>query len=256
MAAVLASTFAHVFVSDAGANNLGAAAASLKPTSHFSFRHAPAEAADTWIPPSSIDLTSVGMAFHYMDADAALRSVAKTLKPGGTLAAVTYGFRLLFPGRPRAQQLWYDVVSTETARLFRGGKVFAAAVTGTAKAMTGLDFVPVPAELYEGVRRVYVNVREGEPRPFCFLDPDPALWTPATSGVADGEERVYVEDAAWGRQADGAWLRGFLASSQLGFGEATWATEGWKELEEIVSNSPEGQVEIRWPAAVLLATRR
>ena len=256
VAAVLASTFPHVFVSDAGANNLNAAAASLSPTSRFSFRHAPAEAADTWLPPSTVDFASIGMAFHYMDADAALRSVAKTLKPGGTLAAVTYGFRLLFPGRPRAQQLWYDVVSAETTRLIREGKVFPAAVKGAARAMTGLDFVPVPGELYRAVRRVYINITPEEERPFCFLEPDGDVWKPATSAVAGGEEKDYVEDAGWGRQADGTWLRGFLASSQLGFDERTWDTQGWKELEEIVAAGPEGKVEIRWPVAVLLASRR
>src|SRR4051812_11230743 len=92
-AAILATRFAHVFVSDAGASNLSAATAALHPPSHFTFQHAPAEQCAAWLAPASLDFASVAMAFHYMDAAAVMGAVAQTLKPGGTFAAVTYSFK-------------------------------------------------------------------------------------------------------------------------------------------------------------------
>lgn len=197
------------------------------------------------------------MAFHYMDPDATVRSVAATLRPGGTLAAVTYGFRLLFPASPRVEELWYRTASNETTRLIREGKLFPAAIKGMARAMSGLDFVPLPGDLYEDVRRVYVNVRHDEERPFAFVDPDPEVWGPAASRIAATDTRVYVpEDDGWSREADASWLRGLLASSQLGFDDTTWNTDEWKELESIITAAPGGKITVRWPVALLLATRK
>jgi hypothetical protein len=255
-AAVLASHFAHVFVSDAGENNLKAAAASLAPADKFSFRHAPAEACADWLPAAGVDLASVAMAFHYMDAEKTVRAVAATLRPGGTLAAVTYGFRLLFPRHPRAQQLWYEMASGSTTQLIKEGKVFPAAVRGLAKGMSGLDWVGVPEEDWEGVKRVYVNVTPDEERPLCFVEPDEDIWTPPESMVKADEEKVFVQDETWGRLADKEWLKGFLVSCQLGYDDRTWGGEQWKEIESIVDGAEGGKVEVRWPVAMLLATRK
>ncbi len=253
---MLGNYFAKVLVSDAGAANLATAQASLAPPEHFVFHQGPAEQTATWVAPLSVDFSSVCMAFHYMNSDVTVRAVAETLKPGGTFAAVTYGFRLLFPGHPRAEELWYRATSKESLRLMREEKLFPAAIRGLARAMTGLDFVGFPSDLFEeGVRRVYVNVDKDEKRPLYFVDSDTTLWEEATTNIAPTDVLEFIRDATWGRKADSAWLRGFLASCQMGFDETTWALDEWKELETIVGSEPDGKISVEWPVSITLATK-
>ncbi|CAK7204813.1 hypothetical protein SEUCBS139899_007575 [Sporothrix eucalyptigena] len=254
-ATIVGQKFDEVFVSDAGAANLATAEATLTPRDKFTFHHGPAEQTASWLPPASVDFTSICMAFHYMDSAATVRAVAMTLKPGATFAAATYGFRLLFPGQPRAEALWYQATSCESLRLMREGKLFPAAVKGLARAMTGLDFVAFPSDLFENVRRVYVNVKEGEDKALYFVDKDP-LWDEAETFVAPTDTREYIQDPTWGRRADAAWLRGFLASSQMGFDETTWSLPEWQELEAIVGSGPDGTIAVEWPVSITLATRK
>lgn len=251
-------------VSDAGQTNIISAKQNLAspfPTdSKFTFIHSPAEAVHAFLSPASVDFVSVGMAFHYFDSPRAVRSLAATLKPGGTLAAVTYGFNLRFPGRPRLSRLWYAAASRETLRLIREGSLFPAAVRGLASAMAGLDAVPLPVELFEpGARRVLVNAAAADEdgqdprRPLGFVDEDPC-WEAAPSRVGACDARRRVRDRGWRREADVSWLRGFLQSSQMGFGERTWACAEWRALEEEVQRAG-GSVLVEWPVAVIMATR-
>lgn len=259
-----------MIVSDAGQANITSARANL--TSLFPeetasphklmFIHSPAETVHTHLPPASVDFTCVAMAFHYFDAPTAIRSMAATLRPGGTLAVVTYGFRLLFPGHPVLERLWYAAASKESLRLLREGSLFPAAVRGLAAAMAGLDFVPLPTELFEpGAIRMLVNVKEEEEeeedndrRPLYFVDEDSSCWEPAPDRVGPMDVRRYVRDKNWRREVDVEWLRGFLASCKMGFGQETWETAEWRQLEATVRNLG-GRVIVEWPVAMILATR-
>ncbi|KAK7739057.1 hypothetical protein SLS53_005955 [Cytospora paraplurivora] len=262
-ARLISPHFESILVSDAGHANLLSAKnnlASSSPPSHtdesskFAFIQSPAESIHVSVPPSSTDFVSVAMAFHYFDAEAAIRSIATTLKPGGTLAAVTYGFQLKFPGRPELERLWYQAASKESLRLIREG-LFPAAVRGLANAMSGLDFVPLPTELFEpGALRIQVNVAENERRPLYFVEEDRSSWKPAPIRVGPADVRKFVKDESWRREADVEWLKGFLESCKMGFGQKTWDTDEWKQLEGMV-RSAGGQVTIEWPVAMLLATR-
>lgn len=194
------------------------------------------------------------MAFHYFDAPNAIKSVAATLRPGATLAAVTYGFKLRFPGHPVLDDLWYRAASKESLRLIKEG-LFPAAVKGLAAAMSGLDFVPLPLGLFRpGARRIMVNADEGDERPLYFVDEERSCWEPAPNRVGPADSREFIKDQSWRRKADTAWLRGFLASCQMGFGQQTWDTDEWKDLESAVLSAG-GQVTVEWPVAMILATR-
>lgn len=252
----LGPSFDHIIVSDAGQANIASAKRNLASpyARKFTFIHAPAEATASTIPPASVDFISVGMAFHYFDAPKAIRSIATMLKPGGTLAAVTYGFRLRFPGRPDLEALWCRAASEEALRLIRSGKLFPAAVRGLAAAMAGFDSVPLPMELFEpGAQRITVNADQRDTRPLYFVEEDPC-WTPAPDRTEPTDERRAIKDRSWRREADVEWLRGFLASSQMGFGEQTWAMPAWRLLEQGVQEAG-GQVLVEWPVAMILSTR-
>lgn len=256
LATRLAPRFTHTIVSDAGAANIRSARENLAASpssSTYTFLHAPAEHVHASLPPASVDFISVGMAFHYFHAPDAIRSIATMLKPGGTLAAVTYGFRLRFPGRPQLDALWYAAASRESLRLIREGALFPAAVAGLANAMAGLDFVPLPGRWFDpGAVRVAVNCGGGG---LAFVEAD-GCWAPSVGRVGrEDDVRAGVRDRAWRREADVAWLRGFLASCQMGFGERTWAMPEWRLLEEVVGACEGGRVVVEWPVAMIMATR-
>lgn len=198
------------------------------------------------------------MAFHYFDAPVAIRSIAETLRPGGTLAAVTYGFRLRFPDHPAMEKLWYAAASNESLRLIREGRLFPAAVRGLAAAMAGLDFVPLPLDWFEpGAVRMLINTNDDiveKSQPLCFVDEDQSCWEPAPSRSRPTDVKKVISDKNWRREADVAWLRGFLGSSQMGFDQQTWETAEWRQLEQMV-RAEGGQVTVEWPVAMILATR-
>ena len=253
-ARVLAYFFPHVAVSDAGENNVKTAMQYLQPPGNFSFRRAPAE--EEWLPSASIDFASVCMAFHYLDEDAAVRAIANSLRPGGTLAAVTYSFMLKFPAQPEVEKLWFEVLSAETDAFARSGKLFPAAIRGCSKAMTGLDYVPLPEDLFEpGALRLQINVQEDDRNPFLFAEPSADTYVLPEKRIGPSDIVRFVADDGWRKQCTVDWLKGFLVSCHLGFSEQTWALPGWKELEGVVA-AIGGEILVEWPVAVILATRR
>lgn len=261
----LGHLFDRVVVSDAGQANIAAAEKNLKPSAppgqphKFTFLHSPAEQLRAAVAPSSVDLACVGMAFHYFEAPAAIRALAATLRPGGTLAAATYGFRLRFPGHPGLARLWRRAAGAAALHLLRARRLFPAAVRGLAAAVAGLDAVPLPTELFEpGALRILVNggsEEEEEEHPLCFVDEDRSCWEPAPVRIGATDVCRAVVDENWRRVADVDWLRGFLAGTQMGFGRETWESAEWRRLEEVVGAAPGGQVLVEWPVAMILATR-
>ncbi|KAJ2903275.1 ATP12 ATPase family protein [Zalerion maritima] len=236
----------------------------LQPPAKFSFEHSPAEKCAEWIQPlESVDFASVGMAFHYFRPKMAVEAIRKTLVPGtGVFCAVTHGFRLQFEGEKgrRLEELWYDVTNGETRRIITTGGLFPAAVTGMARAMGGLDFVELKEEGWKDVRRVYINCggggnngqeeNEERDRPFALLDDEPGVIEIPESKVGKGDVIVRIdgdEDRDWGRTVGVEWLKGFLMSSQVGYGDETWSLEGWKELERIVDVELDGEPPTRIP---------
>lgn len=254
----LSPRFTRVIVSDAGVANLRTAKEALASPDRNSrclFIQSPAETVHASIPAASVDFVIVGMAFHYFQAPDAVRSIARMLKPGGTLAACTYGFRLRFPRHPHLEKLWYAATSQESLRLIREGRLFPAAVAGLANAMAGLDFVPLPREWFEaGAMRLTLNAEEGDARPLAFVDNDPC-WKPSVGRVGKEDVRLVTKDKSWRKEVGLEWLRGFLASCQMGFGERTWQMAEWQLLEKEVAKAEGGKVLVEWPVAVILATR-
>lgn len=81
----LARHFAQVLASDASAEQIAQAPAQPG----IAFRLAPAEASG--LPERSVDLISVAQALHWFDLDAFYAEARRVLKPGGLIAAWTYG---------------------------------------------------------------------------------------------------------------------------------------------------------------------
>lgn len=93
----LASHFARVVATDASAAQVAAA----RPRANVEYRVAPAEASG--LEGSSFDLVTVGQALHWFDRSAFYAEARRVLRPGGLVAAWTYGGAVL--DDPRADAI-------------------------------------------------------------------------------------------------------------------------------------------------------
>lgn len=116
---------------------------------------------------------------------------------------MTYRFRLHVPGFAALESLWYAAVSKASLLLLREGHLFPAAVRGLAGAMAGLDFVPLPLDLFEpGAVRMLINTDGEQQQPLRFVDEDQSCWKPAPKRVGPTDSKQLIRDNNWRHQAD------------------------------------------------------
>ncbi len=65
----------------------------------------------TGLPDASVDLVSIGLAFHWMDATRAVPEIARILVSGGILAISNNGFVGVMTGQPAFGSWWKDYLS-------------------------------------------------------------------------------------------------------------------------------------------------
>lgn len=247
----LSKYFSHVFVSDAGELNIAEAKQNLQPSEKFTCSQVPAEV--SWLADASIDFACICMALHFMDPDVAIRNAAKTIRSGGTLAICTYSFKLSFPGCRKLERLWLEVITVAVRSFMAGEYCIPRAIEGLRRVMIGLDYASFPEELFSHVQRLQINVNNKQ-KPFCFFDDDE--FKHAESNVQAQEQVHQTVDDSWRREVDVDWLKGILASSNLGMTEEQYDMPSWRELQRIIDEEMAGKVTIEWPVAMIMATRK
>lgn len=100
----LVAHFDAVVATDASANQITSA------TAHPRVRYAVAPAEDSGIAAHSVDLITVGQALHWFDFPAFYAEAARVLKPGGVLAAWSYGLMQVSPAVDAAVWRLYEPI--------------------------------------------------------------------------------------------------------------------------------------------------
>lgn len=100
----LAEFFGEVIATDAS----GAQVAAAKP--HQRVRYAVAPAEHSGLAAHSVDLITVGQALHWFDFDAFYAEALRVLKPGGVLAAWSYGLMQITPAVDAAVWRLYEPI--------------------------------------------------------------------------------------------------------------------------------------------------
>lgn len=103
-ARALAMRFARVIATDPSAGQIEQAA----PDAHIEYRVEPAEAPS--LDASSADLVTVAQALHWFDLPRFYSAVRRTLRPGGVIAAWTYGLTHVDAAVDRVFMQLYDEV--------------------------------------------------------------------------------------------------------------------------------------------------
>lgn len=273
----LARFFRHVHVSDPEANGVATSrkllgqwsAENPKKRGRFTFSATKPEEAQECCADASIDLAVITESAHFTNAEAMVRSAAATLAKGGTLAIITH--------RPIGKVVGNEKASAAVQRLFDawGRRPWDIACSTDNKAQQqfslGLDFVPLPEELYarDETRRIVINTNGNARDMFrvpgveegASMSTDEMMDMPC-SRVDEKEKRhEYSEQDDYGRgwRQEVGWESFRTRIALLDSPETVQRLEPHlKEIQEIIEKtSPNGvKVVLEWAVAVVLATRK
>lgn len=255
----------RVYLSDPNENNLSAAKKNFSPERYpgieFHFHRGPAEEPFPSLAAGSVDVLISCASIHWMDIDVAIKTIADTLRPGGTFGAVVYpqptikgddqaaeALAAVFEQRRRFQDVAdaeTDVMQSVRARAYRNLSI-------------GLDYVPFDPARWATVHRRTANVpRDGK---WPLRDSTWAHYGEPTLAVSEVEENEKVEeDGWWSRKGYTiAQLKEFFQT--LGYEPFVmdgrlWDTEAFRGFEKVV-NERGGAFELVWPVATVLARRK
>jgi SAM-dependent methyltransferase len=271
-APALAKQFDHVHISDPNPRNVSIAQTWLsnqhkenQSNGRYTLGTCAAERVETMFADGSVDFSCLMMAAHWTDVDRMIQSVARTLASDGTLAIVHY--------HPVCRVLNNDIVDRSVQALFRvwGEEVVRYAKEqdgddaptikrGMPQSNAGLDYVPLPKELFfqDNVRRITINAGGRGEKAFLVPGQESLLAASRTEVCHVKREFAHPDKEAegWRQEVSPEFFRGFIKSMMqegnlLKFDEAFKIVEA--AIEETTTN---GMVTVEWTVAILLASKR
>jgi SAM-dependent methyltransferase len=267
---ILARYFRHVHVSDPSPAGLSTSrkllsawsAENKKSRGRFTFSVSKPEQGHDTSADRTVDMVIMMEGAHFTSPEAMVRSAAQSLSKDGTLALVTYSPICRITGNPAAN----DAVQ----RLFKAWGTQPWAVVcgddarGQKQFSLGLDFVPVPDDLFDQskTRRITINTQyKGSA---AFQVPTATAADVSDSKIHNGERRhdyssENADDQAKGwRQEVGPEFFRSLTAALMGQQATQKFDEHFKEIQKIAhETSPNGlMLTVEWTVAVVLATRR
>ena len=182
-----------------------------------------------------------------MDAEVTVGSVARTLRPGGTLAIWLYG-RAIVVNNARVQNILSMVLDCAMEHL----RPFTGPLQRSAQTLKSEgDNVAIDSDLFEsGVRRIKWNCDQ----PFFYTDRDEVPAWVNRVGNDDFVER-RTDPSLWEVWADRVWLEKYVDHLMPGLAVRDELRRLYDDLEEAIGG-PGATVKLTWPVVLLLATRK
>ncbi|TVY84447.1 Methyltransferase ptaH [Lachnellula suecica] len=252
----LATRFEHVVISDPNDEALSIARLRLPSdlliidlSSGFSkdtFTFLQERAEHSSVGDNELDMLVIFEAIHWTDLSEAMKSFARQLKKGGTVAISYYGSPHI-QHNPNAQEVWGKIFNVWAGKLNTAGQIVVRALRNS---NTGLDTVPFPLEDWKaGARRIVINT-EGRMNPFKLSATNS---NDEPSRVGELDVREFIDrDEGWVERKNVEWLKGLFATFLPRISEEE-IQELWIELENAIGGL---ELEITWPVVLLLATKR
>ena len=218
------------------------------------------------------DMAICATAAHFMDPNGLVASIAKMLRPGGTLAVFSY-WMPIFPDQTRhfhevfaktfEDQILKPLQSRDKPSRARLAQVVERRMAGFGV----LDSLPLPAEVYDDPLRVYINSEPGEtPYQGLFLKYASSNFSPTSSSRVSPGDCIAAyntgsdsEAEGWMYTVDKSWISSFCdtfrpPNKKLSEEEHREAYGEWEQVFDEESST--GTVRILWPAYIILATRK
>ncbi len=268
---VLARYFRHVHVSDPSAAGLTTSRAALsawsadnkKSRGRFTFTTAKAELAHEAVADGTVDMVVMMEGAHFTNPEMMIRSAAQTLAKDGTLAIVSYSPICRVTGNPGANEAVQRLFAAWPAQPW---DVICGGTRGRKNFSQGLDFVPLPEDLFDQTktRRITINTSGKGSAAFSGMVPGVTADASDNKVRVNGERRhdysseVGDEQAkGWRQEVGPEFFRGMTAAV-VGSGAVQQYEKHFQEIQKIVhETSPNGiMITVEWTVAVLLATRK
>ncbi|KAF6823469.1 yhr209w-like protein [Colletotrichum plurivorum] len=220
------------------------------PGTRFTYRTGRGE--DPWEPPASLDQVDLVMAcesLHWTVLEPTLASIARSLRKGGTFAAVIYG---PFPGitnNSAANAAFKSFIGEHSSFLLKQDWMTENWKRVARQMFHGMDSVALGDDVWEDVKRIEVNCRDG----WYAKNYEKIEGTADPVGHLGTSERVTIDDSEdWQITGSAEWLKQSLQSMKFGFTEDSWKSPKWREMEEAAGGGP---LELQWQVHMILARR-
>jgi trans-aconitate 3-methyltransferase len=256
----------HMILSDPFESNITTAKGLLEagdyPNSKLSFHQKKGE--DSFLEPGSVDMTIACECLHFTDIDKAMASIHASLRPGGTVASVFYGvINARIRGNERADAAWRAFNLMHSRRIAEEKlETILTHVKGPQKGL-GLNFVPLDRNLWQDVRRIFVNMPDGKTE---WRAP---VGRPANAGSSTNSKEPGsridpdYDSLEWRGDPDG-WaikectaekIKETLMSMLLRHDDKDWQSDEWREFEAAVKEGG-GTVHFVICATMILARKK
>lgn len=251
----------HMILSDPSESNVTTAKELLHaddyPATKLAFHQQRGE--DSFFGPDSVDMALACECLHFTDIETCMASIHASLRPGGTVAAVFYGV-LNAPIRDneRADAAWKAFGKMHFRRVVDENIETIFARMKASQVGLGLNFVPLDRELWRHVKRVWVNVPEGQTEWPMEVGLPKDAWPDRQSRIdPDNESFEWRSDPdGWAlKDCTPERIKETLVSMLLQYGEKDWQSDEWREFEDAVKEGG-GTVHFVIPATMILARKK
>lgn len=241
----------RIYVSDPGKEHLDFAEKMLTthhPDVEFVFKNTIAE--DPWLEEGSVDFLCCCEALHWVDVSEGMSVMAKSLRSGGTFAALYY---LPFPritNSARAQDAQTRLLDDFGKNVPDASVAHPSWRRGFSQSNVGMDFVPFDSALWKDIRRIEINTEGGWPSSASIA----SRFGEVPYCVEKDCVKEKFEDESWKRVESPERLREILAKF-LGAPDSTWESDDWKEVLAGAEDVG-GKLELAFQVAIVLARKK
>ncbi|AEO58367.1 hypothetical protein MYCTH_2118765 [Thermothelomyces thermophilus ATCC 42464] len=250
-AAVLRTRFDHVIVSDVVAENVELAREHLRGKDGFSFRVSRLEEADD-IAAGSVDMIFATNVMHFAEPqDAAMATLARQLRTGGTFAAAAFGPARFY--NARLQDLWARISHQGGRELLSTAEKPDRTARIMARTQETYNVAPTDSALFRpGTRRININMGQGGIQ--GILPPEEAHRNTEPSHVGPDDVETWEEELeGWGFETDLAGVKEHFGSFPFVSQFPEPLADLYKELDELLADGK--RVRGYYPVKLILATR-
>ena len=245
----LRARFKTVIVSDIGPENVRIAEDRLG-TDGFIYRVSRIEDGGD-IVDGSVDLVFATNVFHFAEQEAAVETIARQLRPGGTLVIAAFGSARFRDAK--IQDAWARLTHQAGRALLKHADKPEETRKVISRSSAYYNVAPLSEGYFKpGVKRIHLNMAEGGLTSLLPPEEKDQVSEPSYTGLNDVE--VFEDDDGWAIRTNLDGVKSHFASFPFSTLDPPAYAELWVELAELLKDGR--VVEAYFPSKIILATRK